>query len=76
MKKVAKATVALLGNSRKQRSVGALNHFMSFGFRAVPAVYDLIAAPLMKRFALDDTPVTQHSGNLFDPSAEPVRSGR
>jgi NAD(P)-dependent dehydrogenase (short-subunit alcohol dehydrogenase family) len=76
VKKVARATVAMLDSSRKQRSVGALNHFMSFGFRALPAVYDLIAAPLMKRFALDDTPAAEHTGNLFEPLAEPAQSGR
>jgi short-subunit dehydrogenase len=69
--KVARATVALLDHPRRERSVGALNPLMSFGFRALPAVYDRIVGPLMNRLALDDKPVASHSGNLFDPIAEP-----
>ena len=69
---VARATVKLLDSPRRERSVGALNPLMSFGFRALPAVYDLIVGPLMTRLALDDTPVADHEGNAFEPMAEPV----
>lgn len=71
---VADAAIALLRGSRKQRSVGALNGIMSLGFRALPAVYDVLAAPLMRRLALDDAPVGSHDGNAFVPLPEPAGS--
>ena len=68
---VAAATVALLDDPRRERSVGALNPLMSFGFRALPAVYDRIVGPLMSRLALADEHVPAHDGNLFTPLPEP-----
>jgi hypothetical protein len=69
--KVARATVALLDHPRRERSVGALNPLMSLGFRMLPAVYDRIVGPLMSRLALNDEPVADHKGNLFETLAEP-----
>jgi len=69
--KVARATVALLDHPRRERSVGALNPLMSLGFRMLPAVYDRIVGPLMSRLALNDEPVADHMGNLFETLAEP-----
>lgn len=69
---VARATVALLDRPRRERSVGLLNPLVSLGFRVLPAVYDRIVGPLMSRLALDDQPVPDHTGNLFETSREPA----
>lgn len=70
--RVARATVDLLASPRRERSIGALNPLMSLGFRILPGVYDRIVAPLMTRLALDDSPVRDHAGNLFEASPEPA----
>lgn len=72
VEKVARATVALLERPRRARSVGPLNPLISLGFRVAPPVYDRIVGPLMNKLAIDDRPVTNHPGNLFQPLAEPT----
>lgn len=71
VEKVARATLALLDRPRRTRSVGLLNPAISLGFRVVPPVYDRIVGPLMNRLGIDSKPVQNHSGNLFEPLAEP-----
>jgi len=70
--RVARAVVNLIEHPRRERSVGFLNPMISAGFRLLPAVYDRIVAPLMSRLALDDQLVADHTGNLFEPKAEPL----
>lgn len=70
--RVARATVALLDQPRRELSIGALNPVMALGFRLVPAVYDRLVVPLVNRLALADRPVADHHGNLFESASETV----
>lgn len=70
--RVAAAVVRLIDRPRRERAVGLFNPAISLGFRLFPAVYDRIVAPLVSRLALDDRPVPDHPGNVFEPRPEPV----
>lgn len=65
--KVARAIVNAVGHGRRDRSVGIANEIVVFGFRALPAVYDLLVTPLVKLAALSRTPVEPGPGSVLDP---------
>ncbi len=72
--KVARAIVAAVGRQHRDRSVGLANELVVLGFRALPAVYDLLVTPLVK--------LAVHSRTAVEPSAgqrdgtPPRRRGR
>ena len=65
--KVARAIVAALDAPRRERSVGVANPLVVFGFRVLPALYDLLVGPLMKIGGLSRRPVAAHPGTVFEP---------
>lgn len=65
--KVTAAILALADRPRREVSVGLANPLMVFGFRYLPAVYDVLVTPLMKRLGLSRTPTDATPGNVFDP---------
>jgi short-subunit dehydrogenase len=66
--KVTTAILELADKPRREVSVGLVNPLMVFGFRYLPAVYDVLVTPLMKRLGLSRTPTEATPGNVFDPS--------
>ncbi len=66
--KVTKAILSVIERPRRDLSVGPANALMVFGFRFVPAAYDVLVVPLMKRLGLSRTPTEPTPGNVFDPS--------
>lgn len=62
--KVARSVLRLIERPRPRVDVGPANKLMSFGFTALPAVYDLLVTPLMRLVALGK-PVEAHDGNVF-----------
>lgn len=71
VQRVARAVVGVIDRPRRERPVGLLNPLVTTGFRLLPSVFDRVVGPLMRRVALADEPVAGHTGNLFDPTAEP-----
>ena len=67
--KVAAAIVASLAAPRRERSVGLANHLAVFGFRFLPAVFDVLVTPLMKIGGLSRRPVPAHSGDVQTPQS-------
>jgi NADP-dependent 3-hydroxy acid dehydrogenase YdfG len=64
---VARAVVGCVDRPRRNVSVGRTNALITLGFRLVPAVYDALAGPLLRRFSLSGEPVAATDGNVFDP---------
>jgi short-subunit dehydrogenase len=65
---VAQAIVRSVERPRRNRSVGAANQVISFGFRVLPALYDVLVTPLFERFAVGDEPAPATEGNVFEPA--------
>jgi short-subunit dehydrogenase len=65
--KVTAAILALTDHPRREVSVGWANSVMVLGFRYLPAVYDVLVVPLMKRLGLSRTTTEPTAGNVFDP---------
>lgn len=76
VRRVARAIVHVIDHPRRERPVGVFNPLITTGFRLLPAVFDRIVSPLMSRLALANVPVSPHTGNLFETSAEPERALR
>jgi hypothetical protein len=68
--KVAKAILAAARRPVRERSVGLLNPFIVFGFRALPAVYDALVTPLVRIAALSRRKVPPGPGNVLAPLPE------
>jgi NAD(P)-dependent dehydrogenase (short-subunit alcohol dehydrogenase family) len=67
--KVAKAVLGVLHRSRRDRSVGMANALIVFGFRLLPAVYDVLVGPLMTVAGLSRRAVPTGPGTVLDPEA-------
>ncbi|TWD82465.1 short-subunit dehydrogenase [Kribbella amoyensis] len=65
--KVAAAVVRLADRPRREVNIGLANTVMELGFRFLPAVYDALVTPMMKRLGLTRTPVGPTPGNVFEP---------
>ena len=65
--KVARAILRALDRPRRDRSVGLANPVIVLGFRALPAVYDVLVGRLMRLGGLDRAPVRAGDGNVFVP---------
>lgn len=65
--KVARAVLRVLDRPRREVSVGIANPVVLLGFRALPAVYDALVAPLMRVGGLDRREIAPHDGNVFAP---------
>ncbi|MFC6160176.1 SDR family NAD(P)-dependent oxidoreductase [Kribbella jiaozuonensis] len=78
--KVAQRIVRLADRPSRSASVGPANHLTVFGFRRLPAVFDVLVTPLMKAGGLSRDEVGPHPGNVMKPSpagdAEHGRWGR
>lgn len=67
---VARAVVRVLARPRRTVSVGPANALASFGFRALPGVYDRLVRPLMSLGGLSRHHVDVHAGNLWAPAPQ------
>jgi NAD(P)-dependent dehydrogenase (short-subunit alcohol dehydrogenase family) len=65
--KVAEAVLRCLDQPRNRVSVGLPNHFIRFGFSALPWLYDRMVGPLMHRLSLVDEPAGPSTGNVLAP---------
>lgn len=78
--RVARRIVRLADRPTRSASVGVANGFTLFGFRCLPAVFDVLVTPLMRAWALSRDEIGAHSGNVMVPrpagDAEYGRWGR
>lgn len=65
--KVARRILREANRPSRSTSVGVANHLTEFGFRRVPAVYDVLVTPLMKIGALSRDQTDDHPGNVVSP---------
>ncbi|GIF53780.1 short-subunit dehydrogenase [Asanoa ferruginea] len=65
--KVAAAILKVADHPRRSVSVGWANPLIRVGFSTMPAVYDALVGPLMRRGGLSREPVAAHTGNVFAP---------
>ena len=65
--RVARRIVRLADRPRRSASVGVANRLTLFGFRRLPAVFDVLVTPLMKVGALSRDEISPHPGNVLDP---------
>ncbi|GIF62027.1 short-chain dehydrogenase [Asanoa ishikariensis] len=63
--KVAAAIVKVADSPRRAVSVGLANPLIRIGFTTMPAVYDALVGPLMRRGGLSREPVAANTGNVF-----------
>jgi len=66
--RLADAVIRCADRPRKNVSVGQTNALIMLGFRLLPPVFDALAGPLMRRFALSEQTVEPTTGNVFDPA--------
>lgn len=74
---VAEAVVKCIEEPARDRSVGLANPLVVMGFRALPAVFDVLVTPLMRRGGLSREPVAPTPGNVLAPpsSGEMLHGG-
>jgi NAD(P)-dependent dehydrogenase (short-subunit alcohol dehydrogenase family) len=68
--KVARRIVKVADRPRRTSSVGVANRLALFGFRYLPAVFDLLVTPLMQLGGLSRDEVSAHPGNVMTPSPQ------
>jgi NAD(P)-dependent dehydrogenase (short-subunit alcohol dehydrogenase family) len=68
--KIAEAIVDALDKPRREISLGLANPVMVLGFRAVPAVFDLLVTPLMRLVGQSRQEVEPHPGNVEEPQPD------
>lgn len=68
--KVADAIVEALESPRREISLGLANPVMVLGFRLLPAVFDGLVTPLMRRLGQSRGQVEPGPGNVLEPTAE------
>jgi NAD(P)-dependent dehydrogenase (short-subunit alcohol dehydrogenase family) len=68
--KIAAAIVDALDRPRREISLGWANPVMVFGFRALPAVFDLLVTPLMRLAGQSRRRVEPHPGNVLRTDSE------
>lgn len=75
--RVADAILATLEQPVRDRNVGIGNAVTILGFRALPAVFDVLVTPLMRLGGLSREPVGPTPGNVLEPrpEGERVRGG-
>ncbi|WP_112248892.1 SDR family NAD(P)-dependent oxidoreductase [Kribbella monticola] len=66
--KVARRIVKVADRPRRTTSVGVANRLTLFGFRYLPAVFDLLVGPLMRSGGLSRDEVGRHPGNVMAPT--------
>jgi short-subunit dehydrogenase len=67
---VAAKVVAALDKPGRDISAGPVNWVMVTGFRMLPAVYDVLVGPMMRRLGLGKPGVESGPGNVFEPVPE------
>lgn len=67
---VAAAVLRSIEEPARERSVGPANPLVVLGFRALPAVFDRLVTPLMRRGGLSGEAVVATPGNVLAPSPE------
>ncbi len=67
--RVARAVARRLDRPARDTNVGPANLVTVLGFRALPAVFDLIVTPLMKAGGLQRPQVAATPGNVLEPTA-------
>ncbi|HET7800131.1 MAG TPA: SDR family NAD(P)-dependent oxidoreductase [Humibacillus xanthopallidus] len=74
---VAGAIVRSIEEPSRERSVGLANPLVVLGFRALPAVFDVMVTPLMRRGGLSREGVAVTPGNVLHPvpSGERLHGG-
>jgi NAD(P)-dependent dehydrogenase (short-subunit alcohol dehydrogenase family) len=65
---VAAAVVRSIEAPTRERSVGPANPLVVLGFRALPAVFDVMVTPLMRRGGLSRERVPATPGNVLAPA--------
>ncbi|QNE21413.1 SDR family NAD(P)-dependent oxidoreductase [Kribbella qitaiheensis] len=65
--KVARRILRLADRPKRSASVGVANKLTRFGFRRLPAVFDMLVTPLMKAGALSRDEIGAHPGNVMVP---------
>ncbi|TDD18526.1 SDR family NAD(P)-dependent oxidoreductase [Kribbella turkmenica] len=65
--KVARRILRLADRPSRSVSVGVANGLTVFGFRNLPAIFDVLVTPLMKTGGLSRKPIAPHSGNVMIP---------
>ena len=75
--RVAAAAVACLSRPRRQVDVPRVNKLSVLGFRVLPAVYDRVAGPVVRRVALRGRGQSDSRGNVLSavPALEAERGG-
>jgi NAD(P)-dependent dehydrogenase (short-subunit alcohol dehydrogenase family) len=68
--RVARRIVRVADRPARSASVGVANRLMLFGFRRLPAVFDVLVTPLMEAGALSRDRIEPHPGNVMAPSPE------
>jgi hypothetical protein len=66
--KVAQRILRLADRPSRSASVGVANAFTVFGFRNLPAVFDILVTPLMRAGALSRGKIAPHPGNVMVPN--------
>jgi NAD(P)-dependent dehydrogenase (short-subunit alcohol dehydrogenase family) len=64
---VAAKVVTALDKPGRDISAGPVNWVMVTGFRMLPAVYDFLVGPMMRRLGQGKPGVALNPGNVFDP---------
>ena len=75
--RVARAVVSCLERPRRHVEVGPANTLAVLGFRTAPALYDRLAAPLVRRIVLRGPAAADDTGNVLAPrpGGEGLRGG-
>jgi NAD(P)-dependent dehydrogenase (short-subunit alcohol dehydrogenase family) len=68
--RVAREIVAVLERPRRNTNVGPLNTITVAGYRLLPAVYERLVGPLVKRLVFRGRPTAPAPGNVFEPTPE------
>lgn len=68
--KIAGAVVTALERPRREISLGWANPIMVFGFRVLPAVFDVLVTPLMRLAGQSRRRVDAHPGNVLEADSE------
>jgi short-subunit dehydrogenase len=70
---VAGRVVHAIDHPQREVNAGVANPLLVFGFRAFPALYDVLVTPLMRALAMSSRPVEPHPGNTVGPREEDER---
>lgn len=65
--RVARQVAHALDHPERDRNVGVANPLMVLGFRALPGVYDVLVAPMMRLLGQGRATVDPNAGNVHEP---------